>query len=203
MHIFYKYFSFYLFTWPASQIGEHDIGLALRRCELLLCRPWGESMTTEVRTNTFTSSEPLHTTSSVCVLRTLPPANTPCDTIDTDYRFCLLKNMLCGSLEMSGKAPRQQDLLGIYRSGKAAFQEGRGRERSACVRFIRMQPLFPISPQSKNLYLANLHTCVFEQIQSDLKLLTRFKTEYLPMFQLLLIPEARGSSRRVLYLWRR
>lgn len=81
---------------------------------------------------------------------------------------------------MSGKAPRQQDLLGIYRSGKAAFQGGRGRERSACGRFIRMQPLFPISPRSKNLYPANLHTCVFAQIQSDLKLLTRFKMEYLP-----------------------
>lgn len=103
-------------------------------------------MTTEVRTNTFTSSEPLHTTSSACVLHTQPPANTLCDTIDTDYRFCLLKNMLCGSVEMSGKAPRQQDLLGIYRSGKAAFQGGIGRERSACGRFIRMQPLFPISP---------------------------------------------------------
>lgn len=141
-------------------------------------------MTKEVRTNTFTSSEPLHTASSACVLHTQPPANTPCDTIDTDYRFCLLKNMLCGSVEMSGKAPRQQDLLGIYRSGNAAFQEGRGRGRSVWGRFIKMQPLISISPQSKNLYLANLHTCVFLQIQSDLKLLTQYKTEYLAMFQL-------------------
>lgn len=108
-------------------MGEQNIGLALQICELLLCRPRGESRTTEVRTNTFTFSEPLHTASSAYVLRTQPPANTPCDTIDTDYRFCLLKNMLCGSMEMSGKAPRQQDLLGIYRSVKAAFQGGRGR----------------------------------------------------------------------------
>lgn len=143
-------------------------------------------MTTEVRTNTFTSSEPLHAASSARVLHTHPPANTPCDTIDTDYRFCLLKNILCGSVEMSRKAPRLRDLLGIYRSTKAAFQGGRGREMSMS-RFIRMQPLFPISPRSKNLYLANLHTCVFAPIQSDVKLLTQFKTEYLPMFQLELI----------------
>lgn len=110
-------------------MGVQNIGLALQICELLLCRPRGESMTTEVRTNTFTFSEPLHTASSAYVLRTQPPANTPCDTIDTDYRFCLLKNMLCGSMEMSGKAPRQQDLLGIYRSIKAAFQGGRGRRK--------------------------------------------------------------------------
>lgn len=146
-------------------------------------------MTTEVRTNTFASSEPLHAASSARVLHTHPPANTPCDTIDTDYRFRLLKNMLCGSVEMSRKAPRLWDLLGIYRSMKAAFQGRRGREMSTCG-FIRMQPLFPISPRSKNLYLANLHRCVFAPIQSDVKLLTQFKTEYLPMFQLELIRRA-------------
>lgn len=158
-------------------------------------------MTTEVRTNTFTSSEPLHTTSAACVLH--PPANTPCDTIDTDYRFCLLKNMLCGSVEMSRKAPGLWDLLGIYRSAKAAFQGRRGRERSTCSRFIRMQPLFPISPWSKNLYRANLHTCVFAQIQSDVKLLTWCQTEFLPMFQLELIPEAQWGGGRELHLWSR
>lgn len=63
-------------------------------------------MTTEVRTNIFSSSEPSHTASLASLMRMGPPANTPHDTIDTDYRFCLLKNMLRGSVEMSGKAPR-------------------------------------------------------------------------------------------------
>lgn len=83
-------------------------------------------MTTEVRTNTFTSSEPLHTTSSACELRTQPPANTPCDTIDTDYRFCLLKNMLCGSMEMSGKAPGSEIYWEFIDQAKPLSKEGEG-----------------------------------------------------------------------------
>lgn len=51
--------------------------------------------------------------------------NTPCDTIDTDYGFYLPKNMLCGSVEMSKKAPRLGDLLGIYRSPNAALEGSR------------------------------------------------------------------------------
>lgn len=61
-------------------------------------------ITTEVRTNIFTSSEPLH-----CIHGQFSAygvsVNTPCDTIDTDYGFYLLKNMLCGSMEMSGTVP--------------------------------------------------------------------------------------------------
>lgn len=57
--------------------------------------------------------------------------------------------MLCGSVEMSGKAPRRRDLLGIYRSPNAALSgEKRGRE-SPCSSLVRMQPLFPISPRAR------------------------------------------------------
>lgn len=106
---------------------------------------------------TFLPCLSLCTASLAGLVHTAPPAppsvNTLCDTIDTDYGFYLLKNMLRGSVEMSGKAPRLQDLLGIYRSPKAALWgervgagAGGGGGGSNVKTLVGMQPLFSISP---------------------------------------------------------
>lgn len=140
---------FVFFAWVASQIGEQNIGLALQRCELLLCRPRGRCMTKEVRTNTFTSSEPLHTASSACVLRTQPPANTPCDTIDTDYRFCLLKNMLCGPWKCQERHPGSKIYWEFIDQAKLLFKKGEGGEGSCGAGSSECNQCFLFHPRAR------------------------------------------------------
>lgn len=122
----------------------------------------------------FYSSEPRHCILGQFAAYWAPRVNIPCDTIDTDYRFYLLKNMLCGSVKMSGK---ESDIQEIYwefihqQMPHSKEKQTEGPCKQACQNATTVSHFTP----SKNWCLANLHLHVFAQIQSNIKVLTQFQ----------------------------
>lgn len=155
--------------------------------------PRGTSMTTEVRTNIFTSSEPLHRALATLLHTDTPP---PCPPPPCKYTvwyhwhrlwiFSSLKICYVGAWKCQGRHAGSEIYWEFIDHQKLLSKEKKAREGPRS-RLIRMQPLFPISPPSKNLYQAKFaYTCICTDPikRQGADTIPGFKAEYLPVFQL-------------------
>lgn len=102
-------------------------------------------MTTEVRTNIFTSSEPLH-----CILGQFSAYRAPLQIhcvipLTQIMDFTCLKICYVGAWKCQGRHPGSLEFID-HQMLLSKEKEWEG----PCKRLVRMQPLFPISPRAQN-----------------------------------------------------
>lgn len=105
-------------------------------------------MTTEVRTNTFTSSEPLHTTSSACVLH--PPLQIhrviPLTQI---IDFAFLKICYVGAWKCQGRHPGREIYWEFIDQWKLLSKEGEAGKGPRAAGSSECSHCFPFHPGAR------------------------------------------------------